>query len=294
LPSSPKLLINLLVALVLGLGIGAGVLFLLEQFDEGVADPAEIETTLGVPLLGTIPKSDDGDIFAALADPKESVSEAYFSLQTALGFATDHGFPRTLAVTSSKPAEGKSTSSFALAKSLARPGRKTILIDGDLRSPSIHLMLGLDRTSGVSNYLAGSDDVDSLIQPTAYPDLFAMAAGPQPPSAAELLASDRLQRLLAELRERFDHVIIDAPPVMGIADAPIIGSRVEGSVFVMEAHGTKKGVARVAVARMQAAKAVVMGVILTKFDAKRANYGYGYDYGYGYGYGDQARGASET
>src|SRR5690606_17602263 len=116
-----------------------------------------------------------------------------------------------------------------------------------------------------------------------------MAAGPQPPSPAELLASERLQRLLSEALKTFDHVVIDLPPVMGLADAPLVGNKLEGVIMVVEAHGTQKGMAKVALERLQAAHVHVLGAVLTKFDAKRAHFGYGYEYGYGYGYGGEQR-----
>lgn len=284
-PSSPKLLVNMAIALLAGLLVGAGIVFVLEQIDEGVSDPAEVAANLDIPLLGTVPKTEDENVSQVLIDPKEPISEAYFSLQTNLSFTTDHGFPKTIAIISSKPAEGKSLTAFALAMSLSRSGRNVLLIDGDMRSPSVHQLLQIRNRTGLSNYLAGEENLDELISATKISGLSVMTAGPQPPNAAEMLSTGRLDKLLAELKLRFDNVVIDSPPVMGIADAPLIGSKVEGVLFVIEAHATKKSVARVAVSRLLAARVRVIGAVLTKFDLKRAHYGYGYDYGYGYGYG---------
>lgn len=289
-PSSPRMLLNLLLALIAGLVAGVGIAFALEQLDEGVSDPGEVASLLGVPLLGTTPKVLNKAPADELADQKSALSEAYVSLQTTLSFATDHGIPRTLAVTSSRPSEGKTTTSFALARSLARGGRRTLLLDADMRSPSIHKLFNLPNKEGLSNYLAGNDDLPALIKTTAHDGLFVMPAGPQPPSTPPLLGSDRFEQLALELMTRFDHVVFDAPPVMGLADAPLICSRVEGTLFVIESHATKKSMARVALARVQASNAQVLGAVLTKFDTKRAHYGYGYDYGYGYGYGEGGRG----
>jgi polysaccharide biosynthesis transport protein len=287
-PSSPRLSINLLIALAIGLLVGGAAAFVLEQIDQGVTDPSEVEPALGVPLLGTIPRIVDTTPSEAIDDRKSAASEAYISLQTNLGFATDHGVPRTLAVTSSRPAEGKSITSYALARALARSGRRVLLIDGDMRSPSVSSLLGISNGPGLSNYLAGDDNLGKFIAPSPYDNMSVMTAGPQPPSAAELLSSDRLARLITALETEFQHVIFDIPPVMGLADAPLIGSRVEGVVFVMESHSTQKAMAQVAVGRLVAANTNLLGVILTKFDSKRAHYGYGYSYGYGYGYGDTA------
>lgn len=293
-PSSPWLLLNMVIALLAGAGLGIAAAYILEQVDQGIGDPKEVEDALGVPLLGTIPKLKEGDPRELLEDPKSTISEAYVSLLTTLSFSTDHGVPRTLAVSSTRPAEGKTTTAYALARLLARSGHRTLLVDGDMRSPSVHHLLNFENAKGLSNYLSGEDDLASLIRPTSSDRFFAMTAGPQPPSAAELLSSDRFQHLLAELGKSFDHVIVDAPPVMGLADAPLIGSRVEGAIFVMQSHHTQRSMARLAVERMANAEAQIVGAVLSKFDSKRAHYGYGYDYGYGYGYGSDERVASSA
>lgn len=287
-PSSPRLFLNLFVALLAGTAIGLGLAFAMEQVDEAIGDPSEVEELLNTPLLGTIPVTAEPPV-AALGDPKSDLTEAYLSLRTTLSFATDHGVPRVFAVTSTRAGEGKSTTSYALARSLARQGRRTLLIDADMRSPSVHHELSVPNDEGLSNYLSGgADDGASLIFQSEHDGLFVMTAGPQPPSAPELLSSERFPLLLAELKGSFDHVVLDAPPVMGLADAPLITSQIEGTLFVIESHGTKKGMARVAIARLRAANSILLGVVLTKFDAKRAHYGYGYNYGgtsYGYGNG---------
>jgi succinoglycan biosynthesis transport protein ExoP len=291
-PSSPRLPLNLLVALVIGLVLGSAAAWALEQLDQGLTDPADVESDLHVPLLGTIPQAKNGTPLELLADRKSAVSEAYVSIQTRLSFATDHGVPRSIAVTSSKPAEGKSTTSFALALSMARSRRRVLLIDGDMRSPSVHQLLGITNNRGLSNYLAGDGDLDGLIGPTAYENMSVMTAGPMPPSAPELLNGDRLDQLLADMAGSFDQIVIDAPPVMGLADAQLIGSKVEAVIYVVEFQSTQKSMARVAIGRLTSANIHIAGAVLSKFDARRAHFGYGYDYGYGYGYGDTAAKAS--
>jgi capsular exopolysaccharide synthesis family protein len=288
-PSSPRPLLNLLLGLIAGCVVGAAAALALEQIDEEVTDPGEIEKLLAVPLLGTIPTAEGGEPLALLDDRKSSLSEAYLSLQTALSFSTDHGLPRVLAVTSSRPAEGKTTTSFALARSLARTNRRVLLVDSDMRSPSIHHLVNGQNQAGLSNFLAGSDGLDELVHQTPFSNLFVMTAGPQPPNAAELLSSERFERLKHMALERFDQIVVDAPPVMGLADAPLVASHVDATVFVIEFRGTKRSVARVALERLRAANANLVGAVLTKFDVRRAHYGYGYDYGYGYGYGDSSR-----
>ena len=158
-----------------------------------------------------------------------------------------------------------------------------------MRSPSLHHLFALDNQAGLSNVLSGSGEAASLVRKTKYEGLDVMTAGPQPPSAPELLAGDRLRRLIAEVSDRYTHIIFDVPPVMGLADAPLLASVVEAVIFVVEANGTQKGMAQVAIGRLRDANAMIIGVVLTKFDARRAFYGYGYDYGYGYGYEDDAK-----
>ncbi|VVT32630.1 conserved hypothetical protein [Sphingomonas aurantiaca] len=287
-PSSPKLLLNMAIALVLGIGLSALAAFLLEQIDQGITDPGQVEGALGVPLLGTTPKL-AGDPVTLLGDRKTAISEAYLSVQTNLGFSTHRGFPASLAVTSSRAAEGKSTTAFAIAQSLGRTKRRVLLVDADMRSPSVHHLLNLSNDRGFSNYLTGEDDLDNLIVRAANEPMAIMTAGPQPPSAPELLSGDRFRTLIGELLARYDHVVFDIPPVMGLADAPLIASAVEGVVFVIEASGTHVSMAKVALGRLQNANARIFGTVLTKFDTKRGLFGSGYEYGYGYGYGDTAK-----
>ncbi|RYF16141.1 MAG: polysaccharide biosynthesis tyrosine autokinase, partial [Oxalobacteraceae bacterium] len=282
-PSSPRLLLNLLASALVGLGLGVAVAFALEQIDEAIADPAEVERRLGLPLLGTVPKLDKTTPKDALLDRKSDLFDAYLAVQTSLAFTTAHGIPRTFAVTSTRPAEGKSTTALALATTLARSQRKVLLVDGDMRSPSVHQLGGVDHDRGLSNFLAGDDDVMTMTFPMRDLGFMAMSAGPIPPNAAELLTGDRFANLLDRLLEEYEHVIIDSPPVMGLADAPLIASRVEGVIFAVESHGIRSSLVKMALSRLAGANARIFGGVLTKFEARKAHYGYGYDYGYGYG-----------
>lgn len=284
-PSSPRLLFNLALALLAGLVAGAALALLLEQIDEGITDPIDIERLLRQPLIGITPKLTDSSPVTELQDPKAPLTEAYATIVANLGFSTSHGVPRTLAVTSARPAEGKSSTSYALARSLARTNRRVLLIDADMRSPSIHHLLDIPLGKGLSNYLAGEDNVAELLHPSMIDRLTVITAGPQPPSTPELLSGDRLKQLLARLGDDFDHIILDLPPVMGLADAPLIAGQVEGTLVVVAAHSTHKNVARLAIGRLQSAHAHILGVVLSMFDSRQASFGYGYGYGYGEGYG---------
>ena len=283
-PSSPRLFLNLLLSILIGAAIGAAIAFALEQIDEAITDPGMVEKKLKVPLLGAIPISSEVDPIRALEDRKSGTVEAYLSVQTNLEFSTATGAPRSLSVTSTRPAEGKSTTSYALALALARSQRQVIVIDADMRSPSLHSFYGVRNERGLSNYLTGSDNVAELILKTSVPGLSMMPAGPQPPNAGELLTGSRLETLIGILLKTYEHVVIDSPPVMGLADAPLIASKVEGTVYIVEAGGIRSSLVRVAIARLLHANARIFGIVMTKFDSKNAHYGsYGYDYGYGYG-----------
>ena len=193
--------------------------------------------------------------------------------------------PRSFAVTSTRPAEGKTTTALALATTLARAQRKVILVDGDMRSPSVHQLGGVDHDRGLSNFLAGDDAIDSLTFAMTDLGFTAMSSGPIPPNAAELLTGSRLSLLIERLLERYDHVVIDSPPVMGLADAPLIAARVEGVIYAVESHGIRSSLVRTAIGRLASANARIIGGVLTKFEARKAHYGYGYEYGYSYGRG---------
>ena len=282
-PSSPSLPLNLMLALFLGVVVATVTTLALEQIDEAVKDPSDVAEATGLPLLGTIPRVDTASPAELVRDRKSSVSEAYLSLQTNLEFSTNHGFPRSLAVTSTRAAEGKSTSSFAVAQSLARTGRRVVLVDGDMRSPSLHGLFGVENARGVSNFLAGESDLAGMLVATEEGSLSLLLAGPQPPNAAELLTGPRFDTMIKSLLEHFDHIIVDSPPVLGLADAPLIASRVEGVIYAVQAQGARTSTIRAAIMRLKSANANLVGVVLTKFDARKAHYGYGYDYGYDYG-----------
>jgi capsular exopolysaccharide synthesis family protein len=286
-PSGPSLLANLLIALLAGAVVAGGAVFALEHVDEGIRDPAQVQPALGLPLLGHTP-SVEGEVLDHLRDIKSMFYEAYFSIETSLSFATNHGFPRSMTVTSTQPTEGKSSTALALAVVLGRTGKRVLLIDGDMRSPSIHTMVGRENKVGFSNYLTGDDAWEHLLQPTEYTGVQVISAGPPPPSAAELLSSGRLQQFVTESRQRFDHVIIDSPPVLGLSDAPLLARAVEGCVFVVRSETSTIRAIRNSLARLKQIDAHIFGVVLTQLSQRQGAYGYGYGYGYGRRYGDEA------
>ena len=283
-PASPRLMVNLLLFMLAGAVMGAAVATVLEQIDEGVAEPSDFEEKLGLPLLGVAPRLKNQAPLEALKNPRSGLVEAYLALEANLELSTAQGTPKSLAVISTRPREGKSTTTIALAQTLARARRKVVLVDADLRSPSIHAAFGLKNIAGVSNLLSGSNDIDAVLQSTPHEGLSVITAGPQPPNAGDLLMGDRLTQLIKDLQERFDHVIVDCPPVIGLADAPLVASAVQAVVYVVEAKSVPAGMVRMALGRLNTAHAHVLGGVLTMFEAKGAHLGYGYDYGYQYGY----------
>lgn len=286
-PSSPNLLLNLAVALFGGIAAAGVIIFLLEQFDDGIRNPSDLTPATGLALLGAIPIADDDEeIIDLINDPKSEVSEAYLTVRSNLALSSSHGVPRSLIVTSSRAAEGKSSTSYALATVLARTGKRVVLVDADMRSPSVHEVLGQKNNEGFSNFLAGSSDLDTLVHETGTPNLAVMTAGPTPPSAAELLSGDRTKILIDTLLAQYDHVVIDAPPLLGLADAPLLSKLVGGVVYVIESRGVPVRGVNMSLDRLRDSRANLLGGVLTKFDDKAAaNYGYGYGYGYGLKYG---------
>ncbi|MBA4040200.1 MAG: protein tyrosine kinase [Sphingobium sp.] len=280
-PSSPNLALNMLVALFLGAMVAASVTFALEQVDEGVGDPADLMSLLELPFLGAIPLLRDEAPLDSMDDSKSITSEAYFAILTSLRFSTDHGVPRSLMLTSTRAREGKSTSSMGLARILGRTGKRVALVDVDMRSPSLHGSFDLPNKVGVSNYLSGQADYKSLVRETNWENVWLISSGPQPPNAPELLTNGRIKMLIDELLEDFDHVILDMPPVLGLADSPLLSSSVEAVIFVVSANGPSGRKIRAAVDRLLQAQANVIGAMFTMFQSESSSYGYGYDFEYG-------------
>lgn len=286
-PSKPRLLVNVALAALLGLGFGIGLAFLLEALDESLATPEDVESKLGVPVLGVTPLLDRGVTpKEALSNIRSNFAEAYYSLRTALQFSTPEGAPQTLLVTSSRPAEGKSTTAYAVAINLSRLGRRVLLADGDLRNPSMHRVVGVENDAGMSNVLSGNAALASATKPTEYEGLDFIPCGPIPPNPAELWGGDRLKEFLDEAVSVYDHVVIDGPPVLGFADSPLLASAVKGTMFVLESKGTRRAQARGALRRLAMGNGRILGAVLTKFNTKTVQYG-GYDYAYDYSYGSQ-------
>jgi polysaccharide biosynthesis transport protein len=290
MPSSPNLSSALVVSMLLGLLAGLLVAYVLSRLDDTYVSSDEVERTTGLTILGIVPKSLKLDgAEAELSDPQSPISESYRSLCTALQFATESGLPKTLALTSASPSEGKSLTSIAIARHFSMMGLKVLLVDADMRNPSLHKKLGLANGTGLSNYLTGACRPPEAFQTTSSATLTFMCAGPLPPNAADLLSGARMASLLSVGLEVFDFIVVDGPPVVELADAPILSSTVAATVFIIAAGQARPGMVRNALRRLQHARSPVIGAVLTKYNARVAGYGYGYGYGasYGYGYGQK-------
>jgi len=285
----PNLPLNMALALVVGLILGVLLALGFEYLDDTFKRPEDIEKLLGIPVLGAVPllKSPQTPK-AALADARSAFAESYRSLRTALQFSTDRGSPRSLLVTSAMPSEGKSTTALVLGEFYAQLGKRVLIVDCDLRNPSLHRSLGVDNSEGLSNYLAGALKPTDLIRPTELEGLMYLPSGPLPPNPAELLMGSKMLSLITVASEKFDILILDGPPVMGLADAPILANLAQGTLLVVQAGTTRVAVVKNALKRLNAARAHVVGGLLTRFQAQQAGgYGYGgYDY-YSYGGGNK-------
>lgn len=290
-PSSPNLTHALLVSIVFGLGMALAIAFFLEHLDDTVRSSEDAERISGLVTLGIIPRIPAGSSEAELRDPRSHTSEAYRSLCTALQFATESGLPKTLLVSSAGPGEGKSTTALTVARHFANLGLKVLLIDADMRKPTLHVKLGVENAAGLSNYLTGACEPPELLRQTDKPNLAFMPSGPIPPNAADLLGTSRLHSLLSVGLEVFDLIVVDSPPVMGLADAPLLSNAVAATIFIISAGQVRTKLIRAAVKRLQVSRAALIGTVVTRFDAQHGygyGYGYGYGHGYGYGYGEDS------
>lgn len=289
-PSSPDLLRNLIVSLLIGIAVAIATIFALFHVGEGIDSPAAVAEHLAQPLLGVIPSTHGVDPHAEAENQRSTVAEAYIGLLTNLSFSTDHGVPRTMAITSTRAGEGKTSMACALGRLLARSGRRVLIIDGDMQAPTLHKLFGVENTQGLSNLLAGADAWEQIVKPSGLEGLTILTAGPRPPSAAALLRGPRFATIIHGFSDLFDHVLIDTPSVLGRADGLLVASVVQGVVHLVQTNGARVRGIRLALARLTTGRANVIGVVLTKADASAFDsFRYGYGDGNAYEYGSSAR-----
>jgi len=288
LPISPNPKLNIILSLLAGIIAALAAVAAVETFHDGVRHPDEVEQRFGLALLGVIPRLKGGAAQAQLVDRSSDISEAYQTVRASVELSSEKGTPRTLLITSSREGEGKSTTALAMARDAAAAGRKVLLIDADMRRPSMHSLLKVQRMPGLSNMLTQQLPASSVIYATDTERLSVMPAGPKPPSPAELLGGPSFRSLLTYLKDQFDQIIIDSPPVLGLADAPRLASIADGTIMVMEANRSHRGAIAAAMRRLTGARAKIIGAILVKFDPRKADAGAGYmlDY-YSYGNSDE-------
>ncbi|MER9327574.1 polysaccharide biosynthesis tyrosine autokinase [Mesorhizobium sp. M0488] len=280
-PYSPRLSINLAIALALFMALSGSIIYIVELLNNTFTNPEQIEKELGLAVLGILPLVGDRELLASIADQKSGLSEAYRSLRTSLQFSGAEGAPRSLLVTSSEPSEGKSTTSFKLGQDFAALGARVLLVDGDLRKPNLHRLLGLDNTIGLSNLLTNTvrkEDVAGIFRTTKYPNVTVLTSGTIPPNPADLLSSPKMALIVTNLGKRFDLVIIDAPPVVGLSDAPILSRLAEGTLMVISTNQVTRKSAKMALKRLRAAGANVIGAAISKFAANKFDHNYAYGY----------------
>lgn len=289
-PSSPSLPLNLALALIAGIIAASAIVFLREYFDDVIRAPEDVERKLRIPLLGLVPQA-DGPVWDELADRKSGMSEAYHSLVVNLFHTTGSGLPGVLAVTSSQASEGKSTTSNAIARDLARLGKNVLLVDGDLRRPTLHKLTDRRKQDGLTSVLSGQATLDEVIYQGEEPNLSYMTALPMPSDPSLMLGSPMLPALISDLKQRFDSVIIDSPPMLGLSDAVSWATLSDGTLLIVDASKGARGTVKAALRRLELVGAPLLGAVLTKFDPAatgKNTYYYGYNY-YAYGETESAQ-----
>lgn len=302
-PSEPNIPRNLSFALVLGVISGVGLAFLLENMDNTVRTPEQATVISGLPSLGMIPlgsrpggRGANGKRLALTAArevvetvtqvrPQSQMAESYRALRTSLLLSNLGAPPKIIMVTSARPQEGKTTTSINTAIVLAQKGVRVLLVDADLRRPSVHKTLGMGPRSGLSNVLTGSATMQQTITTSPIlPNLFILPAGTPPPNPAELLASSNMRDLLTELREQYDHIVIDTPPTLSVTDAVVLSPRADATILVIRSGQTTKQALRRSREILMQVNAHVAGILLNAVDLTSPDYYYYYEYQGKYGH----------
>ncbi|HEY1793088.1 MAG TPA: AAA family ATPase [Opitutaceae bacterium] len=270
-PSKPSFLVNGITSFAFGLVLAIGVALTMEYFDTSLRDVAEIEERLKVPVLAIIPQSREP--MGGAGDPAEA--EPYRLLHTNLNLALKPGVPAVVTVFSAGPAEGKSTTLCRLAQMMGAYGDKVLLIDGDLRRPAQHRLANCPRSPGLSDVLAAKCGVDAAIRPAVFPGLDLLPSGGMPGFTLSLLYAGRLKELLASLRGRYDRILLDSPPIIGVSDASILAGVADGALLLIQHRRNPAGMVVRAQQTIAALKTPILGAVLTQVPR-----GSGEDYGY--------------
>jgi len=265
----PKAKTNLIFGTLVGFLLGIALIFLREFLDDSLRSTDEVEHATQLPVLGLIPLQKGATKTRIsqqiIKEPRSAISEAIRSLKTTLRFSTQNGAPRTLFFTSAIAGEGKTIIATNLATAYASAGKRVLLIDADLRKPSIHDALGLNNTIGLSDYLTGHSDLAGITQHSTISGLHIIASGAIPPDPVDLLSGDRIKELLKiTTQSQYDYIIIDGPPTLGMADALILSNLAEATLLTIHAESTSKTAVLTSLKRLRQAKANVIGALLNQ------------------------------
>jgi non-specific protein-tyrosine kinase len=288
-------MMNTALAIVVGGMLGLGAVFLIEYLDDTVKSPEQVERTLGLPVLGTIAKIDNNHADVGVhvaAEPRSPIAEAFRVLRSNIQFAAVDRPIHTLLITSAGPDEGKSTVCTNLGAVMAHGGRKTVILEADLRRPRVHKLLGLTRSFGLSDLFVQENlTLEGALQDTEVPDLQAIASGDLPPNPAELLGSERMSQILEALKGGADLVLIDSSPAAVVTDPVVLSEKVDAVLLVVEPGKTELPAARHAVETMHRAGANLIGVVFNNVSRRRASYYGSYKYQYSYSYENKEQGS---
>jgi capsular exopolysaccharide synthesis family protein len=250
--------------------------FFLDYLDNTVRTADDVERYLKLSLLAIVPKD--------TRDTEGAVREAYQTLRTGLLFSRKNRTQNVVLFTSAGPQEGKSCTTINVARTIAAAGERVVVIDCDLRRPTVHQRLSLDRDRGITNYILSSDGSDwrTYVKATDKPNVFAMTCGPIPPNPAEVFAHERFRQLITELKENFDWVMIDSPPVVSLADAVLLASMADMITLVIKHNENDKDLIRRCVFDLRRVNGNVVGAVLNNVDLERSHYKDYYYVGYYY------------
>jgi len=310
-PIKPRKKKNLLLGLLVGAMFGVGLAFFQEYLDDTINDVDTAKRLLGFPLLAVIPhirrkdeenSSAEGRTLISHLEPKSSATEAFRSLRTAVHFSSANHDRKRLLITSAFPGEGKTTVAANLAVIMAQTGQKICLVGCDLRRPSLHELFDFDRSPGLTEVLIGDTELDTAIHATAIENLSFIGSGITPPNPSELLGSRQMENILELLAERYDCVLLDAPPLLPVTDAALLAPKCDQTLLVLEAGGVPIKAAKRMVELLHAGNAQVSGMIFNDKTGKAAEYYSSYRdryYGryagpYAYGYYSQGYGDSDA
>ena len=313
-PVKPRVFLNLTLGIILGLGLGVGLAFFQEYLDKTLKSADDVERLLRLPSLGIVPKFalnghgdhdgigdgehskllpikvDGNGHHAPAIQTAPAIAEAFRSLRTSILLSASP-VPKLLLITSALPSEGKTTTALNLGATLASLNARVVVVDCDMRRPAVHRVAGVENKPGFVQCLTGHATLrDAVLPVPGVPNLSVIPCGPIPPNPAEVLSSHMTGELLRKLREEFEFVLVDSPPILSVADSRILATLTDAAILVTRAHSTPYDVVRRARSLLYGANSRILGVALNDVDLHRDGY-YGYaggHYGYGYGYGNNA------